>query len=138
VANWRWFTQLHDRVYRWTGGRVGGRLMGIPILRLTTTGRRSGHARSLPLAYLPDGDRWVIVASNDGQDHDPAWWLNLQANPEAVVQVGSETHRARAERADPAECERLWPRLVERNPRYAHYARKTKREIPVVILSSLD
>jgi len=134
MANWRWFTRLHDFAYRKSGGRIGGSLMGIPMLLLTTTGRRSGLPRTSPLACLRDGDDWVIVASNDGQDHDPAWWLNLRAEPDAVAQIGSEVRRVRAHRADATERERLWPRLTQLNPRYTHYAGKTAREIPVVIL----
>jgi deazaflavin-dependent oxidoreductase (nitroreductase family) len=138
VANWRWFTQLHDFAYRKTGGRIGGSLMGIPMLRLTAVGRRTGQSRTLPLACYRDGENWVIVASNDGQDHDPAWWLNLQAHPEARVQVGRQEHRVHALLADAGERTRLWPELVRVNPHYARYAQKTDREIPVVILRRLD
>jgi len=134
MANWRWFTKLHDFAYRTTGGRLGASLMGIPMLRLTAVGRRSGRPRTLPLACFRDGDDWVIVASNNGQDHHPAWWLNLEANPEASIQVGDSEYRVCAHLADPQERARLWPELVKANPHYARYERTTDREIPVVIL----
>jgi deazaflavin-dependent oxidoreductase (nitroreductase family) len=134
MANWRWFTNLHDFAYRKTGGRIGGSLMGRRMLRLTVVGRRSGQPRSLPLACFQDGDDWVVVASNNGQDRHPAWWLNLEANPEASIQVGRTRSRVRARLADPNERARLWPELVRQNPPYGRYAGKTDREIPVVIL----
>ena len=134
MANWQWFTRLHRAVYLRTGGRIGAKLAGLHMLLLTTVGRKSGQARTLPLACYPDGDALVVVASNNGQDHDPAWWLNLQHDPLATVRFGREERRVRAELAGGAERERLWPWLVEQNPQYAGYARKTAREIPVVVL----
>jgi deazaflavin-dependent oxidoreductase (nitroreductase family) len=134
MANWQWFTKTHRLVYEHSGGRVGARLMGIPMLLLTTQGRRTGRARTLPLACLPDGDDLVVVASNDGRDQHPAWWLNLAANPEAQVRFRREERHVRAFLATPEERARLWPELVERNPHFERYARKTEREIPVVIL----
>ena len=134
MANWSWFTRLHRAVYEKSGGRLMARLAGIDMLLLTTTGRRSGQPRTLPLACFRDGDDLVIVGSNNGQDHPPAWWLNLQANPEARVRLGSETFDVRAERATGEEHARLWPWLKQQNPQYARYERKTRREIPVVVL----
>jgi deazaflavin-dependent oxidoreductase (nitroreductase family) len=134
VANWQWFTKTHRAAYERTGGRVGARLMGIPMLLLTTVGRRTGRQRTLPLACHPDGDDLVVVASNNGSDQHPAWWLNLEANPAAHVRFGREERRVRAFRATPEERARLWPELVRRNRHFEGYARKTKREIPVVIL----
>jgi deazaflavin-dependent oxidoreductase (nitroreductase family) len=104
------------------------------MLLLTTRGRKSGEPRTLPLACFPDGERLVVVASNAGQDFDPAWWLNLKANPEAEVQFGRERFRVRAHAAAGAEHERLWPWLKQRNPMYARYEKKTERQIPVVVL----
>ncbi len=134
MANWSWFTKLHRAVYEKTDGRLMARLAGIDMLLLTTTGRKSGAKRTLPLACFRDGDTLVIVASNNGQDHDPAWWLNLKARPEAEVRLGRERFRARAELATGSERERLWPWLEQRNPAYRRYAGKTSREIPVVVL----
>jgi deazaflavin-dependent oxidoreductase (nitroreductase family) len=134
MANWEWFTKLHRSVYRRSGGRLMARLAGIDMLLLTTQGRRSGLPRTTPLACFRDGDDLVVVASNNGQAHDPAWWRNLEERPQAEVQLGAERFAVRARRASGAERERLWPWLVRRNRAYARYARKTSREIPVVVL----
>lgn len=134
MAKWRNVTRIHSAVYRWSGGRLGARLAGIPMLLLTTVGRRSGLPRTLPLAYLADGDDFVVVASNGGQEVDPAWWRNLQQNPEAQVQVGQETFRARARLADATERARLWPLLTQANPAWGAYEKNTRRPIPVVVL----
>jgi deazaflavin-dependent oxidoreductase (nitroreductase family) len=121
-------------VYEGSGGRLMTRLMGLDMLLLTTRGRKSGLPRTLPLACFRDGDRLVVVGSNNGQDHHPAWWLNLAARPEASVRFGRERFRVRAELATGAERERLWSWLVKQNPMYARYAERTSREIPVVVL----
>jgi len=129
-----WAIRLHETVYRWTGGRLGGRMGPLPTLLLTTTGRKSGQPRTIPLIYFPAGDRLVVVASNGGQDQPPAWYLNLRAYPMASVQIGKEHRPVRAVVAPPAVRARLWPQVVARNPAYAGYERKTDREIPMVIL----
>src|SRR5471030_2266985 len=87
-------TGLHVWLYRLTGGKIGGYGMGTQILVLTTTGRKSGRAISKPLAYLPDGERFVIIASNGGSDRNPLWYLNIQAKPEVEVQVGPKVMAA--------------------------------------------
>ncbi len=137
MANWQTVGRIHRAVYRASGGRVGARLAGIPMLLLTTEGRKSGRKRTLPLACMEDGDDLVVVASNGGSDRDPAWWLNLQRNPEAEVQFGRESRRVSAGLAPPDERARLWPRLVETNSLWAGYEDKTSREIPVVVLRRL-
>lgn len=130
-------TKLHSFVYRATNGRLGGRLAGGPVLLLTTTGRRSGEERTVPLLYLRDGESFVVVGSNGGTASHPAWWLNLKANPEATVEIGSRKLRVRAEQAIQREKERLWPRLVEMYGGYESYRERTDREIPVVLLRSI-
>lgn len=134
MANWSWFTKLHRAVYEKSDGRLMARLVGIDMLLLTTTGRKSGEPRTLPLACFRDGDDLVVVGSNNGQDRPPAWWLNLQAKPEARIRFGREVFDVRAERATGAEHERLWPWLKQQNLQYAKYERRTDREIPVVVL----
>ncbi len=129
--------KLHRSVYEKSDGRLMARLAGIDMLLLTTTGRKSGQPRTLPLACLEDGDDLVIVGSNNGQDHHPAWWLNLQAKPDARVRFGRDVFDARAERATGAEHERLWPLLKQQNPHYAKYEQQTDRKIPVVVLKRL-
>ena len=108
------------------------------MLLLTSTGRRSGEPRTLPLAYLADGDALVIVASNAGQSRHPAWFHNLRADARARVRVGREVFDVRAEVAEDAERQRLWPLLTAYNPPYAAYERKTERVIPVVLLRRME
>jgi deazaflavin-dependent oxidoreductase (nitroreductase family) len=131
---WRALTDGHVRIYRLTGGRVGGRVRGVDILLLDHVGRKSGKPRTTPLLYIEDGENLVIVASKGGAAKHPAWWLNLQANPEAAVQVRGERRRVRAREAEGSERERIWPRLVEAWSDYANYQRRTERRIPVVVL----
>jgi F420H(2)-dependent quinone reductase len=126
-------------VYQWIYERSDGRftwLGGVPCLLLRTTGRKSGQERTAALVYLKDGENFVVVASNGGGDHPPAWLLNIQKNPEVGVQIGRERMPMRARVADPQERERLWP-LVNRNNanRYDGYQKSTERHIPLVILS---
>jgi deazaflavin-dependent oxidoreductase (nitroreductase family) len=138
MSAWKHFGDAHTWVYQRSGGRIGARMAGRDMLLLTTTGRRSGEPRTLPLAYLADGDALVIVASNAGQSRHPAWFHNLRAEPHARVRVGREVYDVRAEVADAAERERLWPLLTAYNPPYAAYERKTERTIPVVLLRPMD
>jgi F420H(2)-dependent quinone reductase len=134
----RFFSGLHNRIYRATDGRVTGRLMGSPVLLLMTTGRKTGKERTAPLLYLEDGANLVVVASVGGAPRHPAWYLNLKASPEARVRLGEQTLRVRAEEAGGEEKRRLWARLVEMYPPYESYQRRTEREIPVVVLRPMD
>ncbi len=133
----RFATALHTSVYHLTGGKIGGRMVGSPVLLLTTIGRKSGLVRTVPLLYLPDGDRFALVASNGGTAKHPQWWLNLQANPKAQIQVGPRSMTVTATRAEGEERSRLWSKLVEMYPDYANYQKRTPRGIPVVILQPL-
>jgi deazaflavin-dependent oxidoreductase (nitroreductase family) len=128
-------TSVHNELYRRTGGRLGGRAGRLPMLLLTTTGRKTGQARTTPLGYLPDGDRMVVVASYGGDDRHPQWYLNLQANPEATVQAGARTQRVRAATATGEEKAELWPRVLALYSGYAGYQQTTTRDIPLVILT---
>src|SRR5262245_22136869 len=131
----RAFIAGHTALYRLTAGRIGQKVVGLPVLLLTTTGRKSGRPRTVPLVFFEDGERLVVIGSKGGAPQDPVWWLNLQKNPEAEVQVGAERRRVRARLASPEERARLWPRAKRENPTYAEYEKRTTREIPVVILS---
>jgi deazaflavin-dependent oxidoreductase (nitroreductase family) len=131
----RAFMGAHTAVYRLTGGRLGGKMGGLRILLLTTTGRRSGQPRTVPLVFFEDGERLVVIASKGGAPNDPLWWENLKKNAEAEVQVGSERRRVRARLASAEERARLWPRAKRENPTYAEYEKRASREIPVVILN---
>lgn len=131
----RAFTTLHTAAYRLTGGRLGGTLIGIPMLLLTTWGRRSGQLRTSPLLYVPIDEGFAIVASNGGAAKHPTWWFNLQAHPEALAQVGAERIIVHAATASPVRRSELWPQLLAIYPQYAEYQKLTNREIPVVVLS---
>jgi len=132
----RVLSALNVWAYRASGGRVGGRfLRGAPVMLLTTIGRRSGRSRTAPLIYLRSGDDVVVVASKGGMRHHPAWFLNLEANPDVTVQIGRERRRLRARRATDAEKAELWPRLTAIYRDYDDYQARTQRNIPVVILS---
>jgi deazaflavin-dependent oxidoreductase (nitroreductase family) len=106
----------------------------VRTLYLHTVGRRSGTPRRTPLYYLDDGDALAIVTSNAGRDREPAWWLNLQATPDAEVEVGKERRPVRARPGTQSEYERLWPQFVAGLRNYESYRRKTARKIEVVIL----
>ncbi len=138
MANYEWFTKLHRALYRRTGGRLGSRMMGLDMLLLTTIGRNSGRERTIPLACFPNDGDLVVVASNNGQDHHPAWWRNLEKNPDAHVRFGREQYRVRAIRARGEERNRLWPWVKQLNSRYAEYEKMTSREIPVVVLRRVE
>ncbi len=103
-------------------------------LYLRTVGRRTGEARRTPLYYVDAGDDLAVVTSNAGRDREPAWWLNLQAEPDAEIEVGKERRRVRARRAKRTEHDRLWPQFVAGLRNYEAYRRKTDRKIEVVIL----
>lgn len=127
-------TSLHRLLYRLSGGRLGRRIAGMPVLLLTTTGRRTGQQHTVPLSYFEDGDAYVLVGSKGGAPRHPAWYLNLEAHPEVEVQVAAEHERLRARRANADEEARLWPVILERAPTYGKYRAKTSREIPLVLL----
>lgn len=130
--------KAHSSVYRATGGRFGGRAFGAPVLLLNTTGRKTGQKRTSPLLYLRDGNDYVIVASKGGMPTHPAWYFNLEANPETTVEVDGREVRVRAETANPEERARLWPKLVQMYGSYESYQTKTDREIPVVKLHPIE
>jgi F420H(2)-dependent quinone reductase len=127
---------LHVTLYRLTNGRVGGRFIaGSPILLLTTTGRRTGKRRTRPLAYVRDGERYVLCASNGGSATHPGWYHNLAATGRAEIQVGAEHLAVSARTADPTERGRLFPRFVQMYKGYGAYEDKTSRQIPLVLLT---
>ena len=129
-----WFWWLHPRIYRLTGGRIGGTVMGMPVLLLTTRGRRTGLPRTRALTYLPRGDTAIVVASYLGEPRHPAWWLNLEANPDAEIQIGSTIRAVRAREASGEERNALWSEIVTSMEEYAAYETRTDRRIPVVVL----
>lgn len=122
----------HIRRFEETGGRPRP---GVADLLLTTRGRRSGLLRRTALAYVRDGDAYVLTASNAGADRHPAWYLNLLATPEVTLQVGAATLPATARPATAVESARLWPAVVAAMPSYAAYRTATTREIPLVLVT---
>ncbi len=128
-------------IYQWLYERTDGRftwLAGLPVLLLRTIGRKTGEERTAALVYLKDGDTLVVVASNGGSDKPPGWFFNIQKNAEVGVQIARQRMRMRARIADPQERARLWPLVNQNNSnRYNGYQAKTKRQIPIVLLSPL-
>ncbi|HEY0756710.1 MAG TPA: nitroreductase family deazaflavin-dependent oxidoreductase [Ktedonobacteraceae bacterium] len=125
-------------VYKKSDGRLGSRLGKMGMLVLQTTGRKSGQERSHTLQYMPDGENYVIVASNNGQDRHPGWYYNILSNPHVRIQIERRQQPALAIVAEPEEYAGLWPRLIAQNPPWGAYARRTTRKIPVVILHPLN
>lgn len=124
----------HAFWYQVSGGIFGSRLAGMPVLLLTTTGRKSGRKRTAPLTHLRDGNNYVLIASNAGHDTHPGWYHNLRSNPDATIQIGRNQVRVRAEVAGAADRDRLFAKAVEASKDYAEYEKITSRKIPVVIL----
>jgi deazaflavin-dependent oxidoreductase (nitroreductase family) len=133
-------TKIHVALYRRSGGRIGGHLPGWPdarILLVDHTGAKSGVKRTSPLMYHEDGDAIAVVASKAGQPTHPAWFHNLEANPDTTIQIGSEIREVRARVATDEERDRLWPEFVASFPGYDFYQTHAKgRKIPIVILDS--
>jgi deazaflavin-dependent oxidoreductase (nitroreductase family) len=130
-------TRLHAAAIRLSGGRIRRSFLftgGMPILVLTTVGRKSGRSRSTPVGYLRQGNGFAVLASNAGSDRSPAWWLNLQADPKAEVLAERTQCAVIARRASTAEEASLWAEFARRNPGFDEYRNLTERHIPVVLL----
>jgi deazaflavin-dependent oxidoreductase (nitroreductase family) len=127
----------HRAIIKITGGRQGWKAGTMPVLELTTTGRRSGLPRTVLLATpVQDGAAMVVVASRGGDDNNPAWFLNLASNPDVEVRLaGGPKLPMRARVATAEERSRLWPRVIADHRNYAAYQSKTDREIPLVLLT---
>jgi deazaflavin-dependent oxidoreductase (nitroreductase family) len=128
------FGQEHVRRYVETDGAEGHDWQGTTVLILTTKGRRSGQSRSTPLIYQRHGDDYVVVASKGGAPEDPAWYLNLESDPEVTVQVQGDRFKAGARTASADEKPELWRIMTGAWPAYDDYQRNTARDIPVVVL----
>jgi deazaflavin-dependent oxidoreductase (nitroreductase family) len=125
----------HVRQYQATNGEVGYLWNGVPILLLSTTGRRSGQPRTTPRIFGRDADDYLVIASLGGAPKNPSWYVNLQANPRAEIQVKAEQIPVIARTASDDEKPRLWRIMTEQWPNYDVYQSRTDREIPVVVLS---
>jgi deazaflavin-dependent oxidoreductase (nitroreductase family) len=131
---WNVMTRMNTWLYRLSGGRLGGSFDGAPVLLLHHVGAKSGKHRVAPLIYLPDGEDMVIVASYGGAPKNPAWFHNLRANPDTVVEVGRDRRPVTAHVAGDQERERLWGALVDIFPAYGDYQGRAERTIPVIVL----
>ncbi len=131
---------VHRTVLKLSFGKLGWDAGGMPVLELTTVGRKSGEARSVMLTSpVQDGDTLVIVASRGGDEHHPAWFFNLQANPDVQVKwKGGSTKSMHARVATAEERADLWPKVTGKYKNYAGYQEKTDREIPLVLLTPTD
>lgn len=138
MPNIRWLlsviTRLHRFAYLATDGWVGARAFSMRFLLLFHTGRQTGLERITPLLCLAEGDRWIVVGSNAGDDRTPAWWLNLQHKPEATVQFRRARVPVTAREATGPEYEPLWQRLCDAYSYYDHYRERTQRHLPIVVL----
>ncbi|MFI6500553.1 nitroreductase family deazaflavin-dependent oxidoreductase [Nonomuraea typhae] len=126
------FNQQVIDEFRANGGKVGGYFEGSDLVLLTTKGAKSGKQVTSPVMYMKDGDRYVIIASNAGADHHPAWYHNLVANPDLTAEIGTETFAAKAEQVPDEERDALYARMVAIAPGFAEYETKTTRRIPVL------
>jgi deazaflavin-dependent oxidoreductase (nitroreductase family) len=131
---YQFFIALVVFLYQVSAGRIGGRMMGGEVLLLTSTGRKTGKQRTLPLIYIMDGPAYVLTASMGGAPKSPSWLFNLRDNPHAVIQVKDKRINVVAEVAGGEKKRELWTRLVAARPFYEKYQQKTTREIPMLIL----
>ncbi len=137
IAKWffRQFMRLQVYMYRRSGGKRMNRVRRMPILLLTTIGRKSGRERVTPVMFIRDGDNYVITASNNGAEENPGWFANLQADPKVKIEVDGVSKNVIARKASAEERSRLWPQLVRQAHFFEDYQKKAKRDIPMVILT---
>jgi F420H(2)-dependent quinone reductase len=134
----RQFMRMQVFVYRRSSGKRMGTLRGMPVLLLTTVGRKTGKQRVTPVMYMREGNDFVVTASNNGRDKQPGWFLNLMAHPQITIEVAGTSKSMTAVLASAEEKERLWHQLVERAPFFDGYQKSTTRDIPMVILRAAD
>jgi len=128
------FMAIYVFLYRLSGGKFGSQVQGLPVLLLTTIGRRTGKKRITPLGYLEYDGSYVITGTNAGFDTHPGWFHNLKSHPQVTLQLGDKQLTAIAKLADPTLRGQLWAKFVERAPGYRAYETRTTREIPIVLL----
>ncbi|MCH2169643.1 nitroreductase family deazaflavin-dependent oxidoreductase [Myxococcota bacterium] len=129
-----WFWKIHPFIYRISGGRLLGEMIGMPVLLLSTTGARTRSRRTTALTYLPHGGAYVVIGSFLGEPRHPGWVHNLRARPRAEIQVRGRTIAVAAREAQDVERDEIWSSLLAQEPSYRDYAERTEREIPVVVL----
>tara|TARA_R110002049_G_scaffold154534_12_gene319064 strand:+ start:926 stop:1342 length:417 start_codon:yes stop_codon:yes gene_type:complete len=138
MFSWKDFGRAHMWLYRKSGGRIGARMGSIDVALVESIGRKSGLPRCVPIACYPYRDSIVVSASNSGRDSHPAWYLNMQANPQVTVRLGRDHYRAIAEEVPDAEREALWQAITANNKHQSGYLEKTERKIPLVWLRRVD
>ena len=138
MANYTWITHIHRFVYHRSGGRLGGNLGGNLMTLMYTIGAKSGQLRIVPVMYHPiDPNGIIVLASNNGQHHHPAWYHNLKAHPEFDIRVGPEKRRVRAEEVNETRRRELWPQMVARHALVEEHAHNAGRELPIILLRTL-
>ena len=130
--------RIHKLVWNLSGGRLGRRVAGSPVLELVTTGHKSGQERQILINYFGSDDGPVIVGTNAGRDVDPAWVKNLRANPQAKMRLGGQWRRVEGHELDGAEHTSAWEQAVAASPVYAAYAEEMTRPIPIMRLDPVD
>jgi F420H(2)-dependent quinone reductase len=126
--------KLNVPVYRATRGWLMGKVGKAPVLLITTTGRKSGRLRTAPVCYLADGDRVIVIGSNAGNRNAPAWALNLEANPDAEVEIGDERRKVLARVAEGEERTELWRKMTDQYSGFDEYEARTDRDIALFVL----
>jgi deazaflavin-dependent oxidoreductase (nitroreductase family) len=127
--------RVHRALFTASGGRIGGKLLGMLVVDLKTVGAKSGQPRSSMLTSpVQEGDKIVLVASRGGDPHHPGWYHNIKANPDVEIVVRGKRKKMRAHIATPEEKQRLWPEVVKKYRGYGQYQTRTTRDIPLVIL----
>jgi F420H(2)-dependent quinone reductase len=130
----RIFMALHVGMYRLSNGKLGGSMRGFKLLLLTTQGRKSGKTYTTPLGCFDSDGGYIIVASNGGQPTHPAWYFNLQSNPQVTIQIMEKIAPATAEVLSGETRARAWQQVIAAAPDYAGYEKRTSREIPLILL----
>ncbi len=128
------FAAIYVGLYRLTGGKIGGRMGRSKVLLLTTTGRKSGKARTVPLGSFDHDGGWIIVGSNNGQPSHPAWYRNLKSQPQASIQMLDAVIPVTAVELAGEARSQAWQEVISTAPSYAHYQTRTSREIPLILL----
>lgn len=130
----RFIWKAHIRIYKLTAGRLGARLLDMPVLLLNSRGRKTGKTHITALSYVKDGENYILAASNGGSHRHPDWWFNLEANPLASIQVSKKSLNVRAREIKGIQRGRLWDRFVEMEKSYRRYEKSTSRRIPLIEL----
>ncbi len=127
-------TGIHVFLYRKSGGKIWGRMVGLPILLLTTTGRKTGLERTNPVVYVRDGNDYLLSASAGGADKNPAWFANLESKPDAKIEVDGKTIPVKVVITTGDERTGLYEQFKSASNNFVEYEKKTTRKIPVIRL----